>query len=255
MAAGIGDPIGPSLAAYVDANPAHDTLHVLDQVGYIERALDRTPAAAASFAYTVDGRRSVVDLRPGEGFTIALTASQREGLRLEPISGQVVLSASWTEPVDIGSLKVDPALKLRRTVTPAGSIPTDGLVVVDLTPTFGALAVHGCYQVVDLVPSGLAPVSRTDGWVGDDGTMAPYDIVGQRVEFCVSNEYPTQASQNDSLPPSSPPGSAARVTKLRYLARIVTPGEYAWEPAVIQLTGAPEAVAFTPPSRVTITDR
>ncbi len=180
---------------------------MLDQIGYVERALARTPSAAASFAYTVDGHRSVVDLRPGQAFTIALTASQREGLQLEPLSGQVALTASWTEPVDIGSLTVDPALKLTRTVTPAGTIPPDGLVVVDLTPTFGILAVHGCYQVVDLVPSGLAPVARTDGWVGDDGTIGPYSIVGQRVEFCASND-PT----------------ATRVTRMRYLARIVTPG-------------------------------
>jgi hypothetical protein len=238
VAAGIGDPIGPSLAAYVDANPAHDTLHVLDQVGYIERTLARTPAAAASFSYTVGGRRSVVDLQPGDAFTIVLTAGQREGLRLEPLGGQVAMSASWTQPTEAGSLKLDPALKLKRTVTPAGSIPTDRLVVVDLTPTFGAFAVHGCYQVVDLVPSGLAPVSRTDSWVGDDGTMAPYDIVGQRVEFCASNDP-----------------KATRVTKLRYLARVVTPGVYTWEPAVIQLTGAPEAVGFTGMSRLTISDR
>jgi hypothetical protein len=238
VAAGVGDPVAPSLAAYVDANPARDTIHALDQVGYVERALGRTPSAAAGFAYTVDGQRTVVDLRPDQAFTIALTASQREELKLEPLSGQVAVTASWTEPVDIGSLTADPALRLTRTVTPSGPIPPDRLVVVDLTPTFGILAVHGCYQVVDLVPSGLAPVARTDGWVGDDGTIGPYSVVGQRVEFCASND-PT----------------ALRVTKMRYLARVVTPGDYAWEPAVIQLPDAPQAAAFTPPTRVTIADR
>jgi uncharacterized protein YfaS (alpha-2-macroglobulin family) len=81
-------------------------------------------------------------------------------------------------------------------------------------------------------------VARTDGWVGDDGTSGPYSIVGQRVSFCASND-PT----------------ATRVTKMRYLARIVTPGVYAWEPAVMQLSDAPEAAAFTPATRVTIADR
>ena len=97
---------------------------------------------------------------------------------------------------------------------------------------------NGCYQVVDLVPSGLAPVARTDGWVGDDGTIGPYSIVGQRVEFCASNDP-----------------AAMRVTRMRYLARIVTPGEYAWEPAIMQLPDAPELAAFTPPVRVTIVAR
>ena len=238
VAAGIGDPVGASLEAYVDANPARTTLHVLNQVGYIDRALARTPASAARFAYTVHGRRSVVDLEPGRAFTMALTASQRTALRLEPLSGQVVVAANWTAPIDPASRTGDPALKLTRTVDPAGTIPTARLVVVDLTPTFGILAVHGCYQVVDLVPSGLAPVARTDGWVGEDGTVGPYSIVGQQVSFCASNDP-----------------AATRVTKMRYLARIVTPGDYAWEPAIIQLPDAPEAAAFTPPTRVTIADR
>ena len=109
---------------------------------------------------------------------------------------------------------------------------------MELTPTFGAQAVLGGYEVVDFVPSGLAPVARTDGWVGDDGTLAPYRIVGQEVDFSVWNDLP-----------------ATHAAKLRYLARIVTPGDYAWEPASIRLDAAPEDAAFTAPTRVTIADR
>ena len=238
IAAGIGDPIAASLEAYVDANPAGDELHVLDQVGVIQRLLARTPAAAASFAWTVDGRRSVVVLKPGEALTVALTAPQRATLRLEALTGQVGIAATWTEPVDLATVTPDPALGLTRTVIPVGTIGPDAMVVVELTPTFGAQAVLGGYEVVDFVPSGLAPVARTDGWVGDDGTLAPYRIVGQEVDFSVWNDLP-----------------ATHAAKLRYLARIVTPGDYAWEPASIRLDAAPEDAAFTAPTRVTIADR
>lgn len=238
VAAGIGDPIAVSLAAYVDANPARDELHVLDRIGVIERLLVRTPAAAASFAWTVDGRRNVVDLEPGQAFTVALTAQQRATLRLESLSGQVGIAASWSEPVDLTTLPADPALGITRTITPAGTIGPDVLVLVELTPTFGAQAILGGYEVVDLVPSGLAPVARTDGWVGDDGALGPYRIVGQEVDFSVDNVANPQ-----------------RVPTMRYLARIVTPGDYAWEPASIRLAVAPEDAAFTAPTRVTIADR
>jgi hypothetical protein len=238
VAAGIGDPIAASLQAYVDVNPASDELHVLDQVAVIERMLARTPSASASFAYTVDGRRTVVDLSPGDATTLVLTAAQRQGLRLEPLGGQVQVTASWSEPADVESLRADPALELDRTVTPSGTIGTDRLVVVDLVPIFGAQAVHGCYQVVDLVPSGLAPVARTDGWVGEDASAGPYRIVGQRVEFYAMNDP-----------------SAKHVSRLRYLARVVTPGVYTWEPAVMQLADAPGAVAFTRTTGLTIADR
>ena len=239
VAAGIGDPVGASLEAYVDANPARTTLHVLDQVAYVERALARTPASAASFAYTVDGRRSVVDLAPGRAFTIALTAASARVSGWSRSAGR--LRCSRQAGARRSTLPRGPAIRPSSSPgrsRPAGTIPTDRLVVVDLTPTFGILAVHGCYQVVDLVPSGLAPVARTDGWVGDDGTIGPYSIVGQQVSFCASND-PT----------------ATRVSKMRYLARVVTAGDYAWEPAIIQLPDAPEAAAFTAPTRVTIADR
>jgi alpha-2-macroglobulin len=238
VAAGIGDPIAASLQAYVDANPASDNLYVLDKIGVIERTLARTPAAAASFAWTVDGRRSVVDLEPGSAFTVALTAAQRATLRIEPLTGQVGLTAFWSEPVDVSRLTPDPALGLVRTVTPAGIIGSDALVVVELVPAFAAQAVPGEYAIVDMVPSGLAPVARTDGWVGDDGAIGPYRIVGQEVDFSVSYD-PTKA----------------RTSTLRYLARIVTPGDYAWEPASIRLAAAPEDAAFTAPTRATIADR
>lgn len=39
-------------------------------------------------------------------------------------------------------------------------------------------------------------------------------------------------------------GHAAR---LRYLARVINEGVFTWEPAIMQLAGAPEALAFTPP--------
>jgi hypothetical protein len=119
-----------------------------------------------------------------------------------------------------------------------GACRRGGLVVVELVPTFGTQAVPGGYEVVDLVPSGLAPVARTDGWVGEDGTIGPYRIVGQEVDFSVGND------------PHGIP-----TAKLRYLARIVTPGDYAWEPASIRLAAAPQDGAFTPPTRVTVADR
>ena len=81
-------------------------------------------------------------------------------------------------------------------------------------------------------------MARTDGWVGEDGASGPYRIVGQEVDFSVDNV-------------ANPP----RVPRLRYLARIVTPGDYAWEPASIRLAVAPDDAAFTAPTRVTVADR
>ncbi len=238
VAAGLGDPLAPALLDYVRANPATADLHVLDEVGVVTRILARTPAAAASFAYTLDGTRHVVDLPAGRSFGLELTAAQRDAVRVEALTGSVGVGAAWDEPVAPDTLRLDPDLGLTRSVTPAGTIPVDTVVVVELRPSFAATAVDGCYEVVESVPSGLAPMTRADGWIGEDGSVSPYAVVGQEVRFCADREAtPTKA------------------IVLRYLARVVTPGAYAWEPALMRFAEAPGGVALVPADRVVIASK
>jgi hypothetical protein len=231
LAAGVGDPLAPKMIDYVLAHPSRETTHALEVAGATERALERTPAAAASFAYTVDGRRTDVTIRPGETTSLSLTAQQRASLRLERLSGEVGVAVDWREPVDASSLGADPALDLTRTI-PADPIPSDRLVRVSLKATFSPSALEsGCYEVVEEVPSGLAP---TAGRLGDEEPSSdpsiiwPSSIVGQRVTFCVPN-----------------PMAQGRTAELRYWARVVDAGTYAWEPAVMQLEGVSGSIAVT----------
>lgn len=240
LAAQLGEPFAPELQAYVDANRAVDDLFNLQQVSFVTRFLARTPSAATRFAYTLNGERSVVELGPGESFALRLTEAQRGTLTLEPLNGSVGLATSWQEPQEPGMIAPDPDLTLTRTVLPAGDIPSTALVEVRLTATFGPQAVSGCYAVTDLVPSGMAPIARLQVWPGyESGDRAedfvePFEIEAQRVSFCVE--------------PSKP----GRSVKMRYFARVVSPGEYAWEPAVIQSTAAAESLNLTATGRVTV---
>ena len=90
-------------------------------------------------------------------------------------------------------------------------------------------------------PSGLAPISPYRGYDDEDeyeeggsGTQGPDRVDGQRVEFTVWRD-----------PDRGTP-------MLRYVARVVTPGTYAWEPAVIQSTVAPGQGLVLPAGTVTI---
>ncbi len=104
VAAGLGDPAATGLADYARSNPATDTANDLELAAYAARALARTPAAAASFAYTLDGRRTVVRLDPGDAFTLELTARQAETLSVETLSGQVGAVVAARVPVAPASL-------------------------------------------------------------------------------------------------------------------------------------------------------
>ncbi len=235
VASGLGDPLAPAMADYVLANPGKDTTHALDLAAFVRGMISRTPAAPASFAYTVDGQRRVASLEAGGSLTLELTAAQRTGLVLERISGDVGVAMEATVRVAVSGLRPSPDLTLKRTA-PGGPIPTGRVVVVELEATFsGTAPEHGCYDVVELVPSGLAPLTIFNVDTDQSGVTWPSSVVGQTVTFCATNT-----------------ARSGHRAHLRYMARIVSEGTFTWEPAVMQLGGAPELLAFVPPTSTVI---
>lgn len=113
-------------------------------------------------------------------------------------------------------------------------------VVVTLTPTLGPKAAGGCYQVSDLLPSGMRPATARflpGGYYSPDVDVAiayPYAIEGQRVSFCAW------------------PDEKGVIRPIRYLARAFAPGTYAAEPAIIQAQSAPDRQALSAPATVEI---
>ena len=228
IAAGVGDPLADGLADYAIAHPAVDSVNALELAAYASVSLERTPSAAAAFAYTVAGERTVVELRPGESFNLVLTPAQTAGLVVENLSGRVGVAVEARVPVAPASLRPHADVTLTR-MLPDQPIPGVGLVTVDLTATFADAAPDGCYDVVDLVPSGLAPLSIGAEIDDDAAVMWPSSVVGQEVHFCAENS-----------------AQSGRSAHLRYVARVVNAGTFAWEPAVMQLAAAPELLAITP---------
>ena len=154
VAAHLGEPFAPELEAYVDANPARDELYNLQQVAFVTRMLDRTPATAARFAYTLSGKRTVVDLGPGDSSSLVLLGEQRAGLTFEPLTGSVSVATTWQVPLEVSTIEPDPELTLTRTMLPVGDTPSTTFVEVRLTAAFGSQVVSGCYVVTDLCPQG-----------------------------------------------------------------------------------------------------
>jgi hypothetical protein len=241
LAAWDGSPIAPALWDYVTGNPSADELHSLHAIAFTERTLERLPAQAARFAYSVDGTRHVVDLAPGETFSLVVDRAQRATLTFEPLAGQAGLVTTWLKPARASDFVADPDVRITRVVTPSGRIDDGTLVRVDLFVRFAQRAANGCRQVTDLLPSGMAPLGMMARWPYEDeesgpssDVTLPYDQTGQRVFFCAE---PTRKD---------------RTADLRYYARVVTPGRYVWEPAVAQTTGSSNRAALTAGGTVTI---
>ncbi len=224
VAAGLGDPLAADMDAFIAQNPPRETLVVLQRALAARAWAERVSGAPAALTLTVDGTARRVDIEPGKPVPLSLTPAQVETASMEPIEGSVIVSTTWDAPLDAASLERAGVRTLERSVTPGGDVADDDLVIVEFTVAFGADADDGCWRVTDFVPSGLAPVGQPwsyGRWYGDEDdvggeAIAPWNVVGQRVDFCVSPRKgnPTQV--------------------LRYAARVVTPGDFAWEPALIQ---------------------
>ena len=237
LAAELRDPIAADIARYLLDNPSSEYLAALEHIGFVRSAIEWLPREEARFAWTVDGERHEETIEPGAAFTLTLTAGQRRSFVLERLDGEIMVASSWAREARNADLPDDPAVTIERTIAPAERAPADDLVGVTLNVSFGAGAPAGCYEVTDLVPSGLAPVIAPMGqwWDGGGGpqVIGPYAVEGQHVSWCVDPEM------TDPI-------------RLSYSVRVVTPGTYTWEPAVIQSVAAPSIGSSTPATSYTI---
>ncbi|MCI0581820.1 MAG: hypothetical protein L0227_02825, partial [Chloroflexi bacterium] len=208
------------VAEYLDHEGSRERSIALEQLAYVRAALERLPRTETRFAWTVDGERHVVVLDRGRSMSLVLTVEQRATLSLEPLAGELAVVTSWTGP---GPLPSGSEARISRTMSPATSVTEADIVRVTIRVSFGSQAPSGCWQITDVAPSGLVPIEREYRWPDGDIAWAesPYSIEGQRVSWCA---YP-RSYQPDTFV---------------YVARVVSPGSYLWESALIQSVDAPE---------------
>lgn len=225
LAAELRDPVAIDISRYLLDNPSRLYLPALEQIGFVRSAMEWLPRAAARFAWTVDGERHDESLEAGGAMSLSLTPAQRESFELQALEGELFVASSWLAEASYEELASDASVAIERSITPADHAPADDLVHVTLKVHFSDPLESTCYQVTDLLPSGLAPVSQTT-WAGMDPALTlPYEVEGQRVSWCI--------------------GTDRADISLGYSARVVSAGTYRWEPAVIQAVAAPEIGSAT----------
>lgn len=235
LSARLGEDFARDVAAYLDHEGSHERLIALEKLAYAQASLERLPNTATRFAWTVGGERHVVVLDRGRSFSLVLTSEQRATLGFEPLEGKLAVVSSWTGP---GPLPSGSEASITRTTSPITRVSETTLVRVTITVTFDPQAPDGCWEITDVAPSGLAPIERDYAWPrGAYGADSPWSIEGQRVSWCA---YPKR------------PDRSAPSRTFSYLARVVSPGTYLWEPALIQSALAPEAGFATNQFRFTI---
>jgi hypothetical protein len=240
LAAGIGDPLAPDLFEYTRSNYTKDILVELEQISYLVNVLPRLSPQPVRFAYTLGGQRKEAKLKGGESVALLLSAEELAALDPEPLEGQVGVATFYLAPLDLAAIEKDPDVAITRVFqSPSGGplvLREGNLVRVVLHYTLGPQALDGCYQVSDLLPSGLTAVTRLYAWgirwPGGPPVYYPYAIEGQRVSFCVYKFDPRPT--------------------ITYYARMTGRGEFTAEPAIIQSQKAPESINLSSAEKVVI---
>ncbi len=223
------------LLAYTISNSTKDILLVSSQLLSITHQIENTKPQPISFAYTLGGKKVSKKLEKGKVFKLELSPKDLGEITFSDIAGNVGLSSTYFAPLDPKTVQTDPSIKIGRSYSVRGKVTNtfaaSDLVKVTLPVTYATITQDGCYQVTDVLPSGLKPITSISAFT-QQSVLYPYDVNGQKVSFCIS--------KGDTR------------NSVYYYARVISAGDYKAENAIIQSLKAPSIFNFSPAGSVSI---
>jgi hypothetical protein len=225
LSGAINDPYHESLWQYVQDNHTKDILINLEKLSYVVGALPNLNPGEVKFKVEVGGQKIEKTLSKGGSYKLSVTPEELKDIKFSDIEGKVGLLSSYEVPMVTMPADSSPQLNIRKEYYVDGqktnSFKENDLVEVRIYPGIAGDAVEGYYQVTDLMPSGMAPVTRpySRNMYNSHGCSFryPYNIDGQRIKFNVNRGWDSNCSDY-----------------FVYYARVVNPGQYVVEPILVQ---------------------
>jgi hypothetical protein len=240
LAASLRAPEAEGLWKYVEdnqflygRNKNSENIFNIEKYKFIANTLPLLKPSPAEVAYEAGGRKQEVKLTGGQTHAFFVQPQEVGSVKFTSVKGEVGLSTRFVSPFDPSKAERDPSLSITREYFVNGKkteyFKENDQVEVRINLGFGAAAIAGDYQITDVLPSGLAPVtSHRFGYYGDCAFRYPYNIDGQLVKFRVNRHWNKKCGHF-----------------IRYLARVKSKGEYLAEPAIIQSFVNPELVNYS----------
>ncbi|HHV64886.1 MAG TPA: alpha-2-macroglobulin [Peptococcaceae bacterium] len=209
------------LYQYLLENPGQEILNLVEQIQILKANLKYMQSSPVSFNYELNGQKVTKTLQAGEIFELTLLPEELNKIKFSGVEGKVGVMSKYSLPIKAGEqgkaedLAISRSYVVNKTVT--NSIGRSDLVQVTLTFNIGDKAPAGLYEIIDVLPAGLVHIPRPYNYSGQKepyGSMNwsyPTEVNGQRLVFLVSKGE----------------------TKLTYLARVISPGEFRCEAPVL----------------------
>lgn len=247
LAAGLNEKNADGLWQYVEENYTKDILIKLEELNYIENALPNVAPGEVSFEMYVNGEKYEKTLEKGRSVRCRLNPEQLKTVEFKNVQGNVGLVSHYDKPINISQVERSDYVSVKREYYDLKGNKLDkfteqDIVEIRIYPTINADSIEGSYQIIDLVPSGLEPITSRYSYYRLRGNYScsrhPYEVDGQKVKFLLYKNWNKFSNCSDYF---------------KYYARVVNPGEYMAEPAVIQSMKAHDIKNYSEDQKITIT--
>ncbi|MBI2473170.1 hypothetical protein HYV70_01280 [Candidatus Uhrbacteria bacterium] len=250
LSSGLNEPEADELYAAVITKDHGETLLAVEQFLFIKNRLETLPAGHVTATYQLEGEQRDVSLKKGETFSLALTAEELQALQPEATSGEVMLVTRSTQPFTQEPSDVQKDLRLTRSYV-SGTDTTTTFKEGDLIKIklqfdipVSETQTPETFELVDLLPSGLELITPTLAVYQSDMRdqvcqSYPTQVKDQRISFFVSND----TSWNSS---------GCELHTVVYYARVVTPGTYVAQAAMMSAVTNPEIYTLSDSTSLTI---
>jgi len=244
LAGAINDPYHESLWQYVKDNRTDEVLLSIEKLTYVLGVLPNLTPGEVKFTLKIGDQTIEKTLSKGQTYRISVTPEQLAEIEFSGVQGKVGLSTSYEVPMTSMPTNPSPYLNIAKEYYVDGqktnTFKENDLVEIRIYPNISEDITDGYYQITDLMPSGLTPVTRVyySGLYNAYGCSFryPYNVDGQRVKFNVGRGW-NRGCTSDYF---------------KYYARVVNPGTYTVEPIQIKNYKDSSIYDYSDGSQVTI---
>ncbi|MEA3449362.1 MAG: Ig-like domain-containing protein [Patescibacteria group bacterium] len=222
-----------------------ENLFNLEKIDYIQNALPNLSPESAKIVFEIEGTKNSVEITGGRTYAFELSPDFAQNVKFLEIEGDVGISLRYTDVLDMTLVERDNNLDIRREYyvnnKKTNNFSEKDLIEVRLYPSFSSSALAGSYQITDILPSALMPVTKFyyQNSSYDCHYWYPYNQDGQMIKYRISRDWKNSYCGGDYI---------------KYYARAKNRGEYVAESAIIQSFKNPDFINYSTKSKIIISE-
>ncbi len=240
-AASLRLPSADGLHLWVRNNGSRNVFTGPEDLTWVKARFQCLPAVSLSFSWTYAGKTNQETLKNGAVAFITVPATLAGNLRISDVSGNGMLTSSFTAPLEGVGNETKVSLKRayynQATGEKTNTFKMNDLVRVELTWDISADAMDGVYEISDWLPAGLAPIDNPWQYgIRPADSFWYRSFEGQQADFVVGRDWELKK-------------------KITYYARVTSPGTYTAEGSVMRGSMVRDSILGIQSDRIEITTK